>query len=76
MITSRLPCATEVQDFNLLPTVAAWRPLMKTELDPVMIGTVCVKQRLAGTLCEVDTSPTRAAWRPLIVTFSLPVAMT
>lgn len=75
MITSGLPWATDVQDFNRLPTVAAGRPLMKTELEPVMMGTVCRKHRLAGALCEVLRSVTLAALRVLMMTSVLPVAM-
>ena len=75
MITSALPVATEVHDFSLLPTVAAGKPFMKTELEPVMIGTVCRKQRRAGTLCDVLRSVTLAALRELMFTLSLPVAM-
>jgi len=68
MITSALPVATAVHPASLDPTVAAGRPLIMTELDPLVILAVCVKQRLAGTRCGAEVSPTRAAPRPLIFT--------
>jgi hypothetical protein len=64
-----------VQPVRLEPTVAAGRPLMNTELDPLVIPEVCTKQRLAGTRCGVETSPTLAALRPLIFTSADPDAI-
>ena len=75
-MTSALPVATIVHDNSLDPTVAAGRPLINTELEPVIMGTTCGGQILAGNKWGVDTSPIRAAPRLLITTSEEAVAMT
>jgi hypothetical protein len=76
MITSPLPVATTVQSASFDPTVAAGRPLINTDLEPVTMGATCGGHFLAGRRCLLDTSPTLAAPRPLINTSEDAVAMT
>ena len=77
MITSPLPVATTVQPASFDPTVAAGRPLISTDLEPVTIGAACGGQNFPpGRRWLVETSPTRAAPRPLITTSEDAEAMT
>ena len=76
MITSPLPVATTVQPASFDPTVAAGRPLINTDLEPVTIGATCGGHFFAGRRCLLETSPTLAAPRPLISTSEEAVAIT
>ena len=77
MMTSPLPVATAVQAASFDPTVAAGRPLIRTDPTPDTIAAVWIGHfRPPGLRCGMDLSPTRAAPRPLMITSPEPLAIT